>query len=108
MVFPIIAASFRVAKLSQRCVRGDKNNASEVLLRWLASSVLVFMLRRRAWKCFRNIFIAPSLPIRIDQAIDAPSTSAPAPPNSGREGGSGLSFHVCLKDDDQAELGSWR
>ena len=39
-----------------------------------------------------NDFIAPSLPIRVDQAVDDHTTRAPAPPTPGG-GGSGLSQH---------------
>ena len=52
-------------------------------------------------------FIAPSPPVRVDQAV-MPTPRGRRPPSPPIQGnGSGLSFYVCSEDDDRAELGLW-
>ena len=49
--------------------------------------------------------IAPSLPIRVDQAVDAHAARASLPPSTQGGGGSGT---MCSEDDGRAEFGLWR
>lgn len=59
-------------------------------------------------QAFLEDFIAPGLPVRVDQAVNALATRAPPPPPT-QGGGAGLIYRTMRsEEDDRAELVLWR